>query len=233
MQKSKIEWTNYVWNPVTGCEHGCNYCYARKMANRLRGRYGYPADEPFKPTFHKVKLWDTFPIKPSKIFVSSMGDLFGDWVPTEWIDRVLDVVRINYKHTFIFLTKNPKRFSQFDFPQNAWLGYSTTGNLFYKWDERNDDNIKFVSLEPMQHCIDASLEGYTQRIDFDWIIIGQETGNRKGKHIVTSTELVYTIEFARKANIPVFVKNNLKIHFDEMSIPILKTCPQEYPEVNS
>jgi hypothetical protein len=46
MQKSKIEWTDYVWNPVTGCLHNCQYCYARKMANRLRGRYGYPADEP-------------------------------------------------------------------------------------------------------------------------------------------------------------------------------------------
>jgi protein gp37 len=229
MQKSKIEWTDCVWNPVTGCLHNCQYCYARKMANRLKGRYGYPADEPFKPTFHKLRLWDTFPIKPSRIFVSSMGDLFGDWVPTEWINQVLDLVKINYKHTFIFLTKNPKRYSNFYIPQNAWIGYSTTGKLYHKWDIDHQDNVKFVSLEPMAEAMSASLEGYIHLINFQWLIIGAETGNRTGKYIVTENMLQSTIKIARKVGMKIFVKNNLRDLFDNMMIDLLKVRSQEYP----
>lgn len=209
MNKTKIEWTDYVWNPVTGCEHQCPYCYARKMANRLKGRYGYPVDEPFKPTFHELKLWDTFPKRPSKIFVSSMGDLFGEWVTAEWINRVLDVVRINYKHTFIFLTKNPKRYSEFDFPKNAWIGYSTTGTLHHKWDERHNDNIKFVSIEPMKEPLNIRLNGYAQAINFDWLIVGKETGNRKGKYLFVNEWLDDVQDFTSKMGIPLFVKDNI------------------------
>ncbi len=142
--------------------------------------------------------------------------------------NILYYVRLFPKIIFIFLTKNPKRYSDFDFPKNAWIGYSTTGNLFHKWDERHADNIKFVSLEPMAEPMTASLEGYAQRIDFAWLIIGQD-GNRKGKHIVNSEELRSTLEFARKAGMKVFVKDNLKSHFDEMLIPMFKVAPQEFP----
>lgn len=223
MQRSKIEWTQYVWNIVTGCEGNCPYCYARKMANRLRGRFGYPADEPFKPTFHRVKLWDTFPKKPSRIFVSSMGDLFAECVPTEWIDRVLDVVRINYKHTFIFLTKNPKRYSEFDFPENAWIGYSTTGPLYHRWDIRHTDNVRFVSMEPLGGPLSISLNGYAQAIDFDWIIVGKETGNRKGKLIPKHEWIEEIIDFAAKADISLFIKNNIE------HTPVI----QEFPKPKS
>lgn len=192
------------------------------MANRLRGRFGYPADEPFKPTFHKVKLWDTFPKKPSRIFVSSMGDLFAECVPTEWIDRVLDVVRINYKHTFIFLTKNPKRYSECDFPKNAWIGYSTTGPLYHKW-ESLTDNIKFVSMEPLGGPLYASLSGYAQRVDLDWIIVGKETGNRKEKMIPKHEWIEEIIDFAAEADISLFIKNNLN------HTPVI----QEFPKSKS
>jgi len=229
MNKTDIEWCDYTFNPVTGCLHGCPYCYARKMANRLKGRYGYPADEPFKPTFHELKLFDTFPKHPSKIFVCSMGDLFGEWVPREWIVRVLDVVRINRKHTFIFLTKNPARYLDFEFPKNAWIGYSTTGQLYHKWHDKHQDNVKFVSLEPMAEAISASPEGYTQRIDFQWLIIGSESGNRKGKYIATPGMLASTIKFARKAGMKIFVKKSMEKYFGETQIDILKVRPQEFP----
>jgi protein gp37 len=199
------------------------------MANRLKGRYGYPADEPFKPTFHKLKLWDTFPKNPSKIFVCSMGDLFGEWVSHEWIDRVLDVVRINYKHTFIFLTKNPNRYSEFVFPANAWIGYSTTGQLYHKWDIIHQDNVKFVSLEPMAESIHASLKGYMHRINFQWLIVGAESGSRKNKHVVTPHMLLSTIDFARKVGMKIFVKDSLKGYFGKMLVNELKVRPQEYP----
>lgn len=56
---TKIEWATDVWNPVTGCSPisiGCDNCYARRMANRLRGRFGYPKDDPFRVTFHPDRL---------------------------------------------------------------------------------------------------------------------------------------------------------------------------------
>ena len=37
MNKSLIEWCDFTWNPVTGCQHGCLYCYAAKQANRFSG----------------------------------------------------------------------------------------------------------------------------------------------------------------------------------------------------
>ena len=59
MGKTKIEWTDYVFNPITGCtpiSEGCKNCYAERMAQRLKGRFGYDKDNPFKVTFHSDKL---------------------------------------------------------------------------------------------------------------------------------------------------------------------------------
>lgn len=59
MGDTQIEWTDKTWNPVTGCtpiSEGCANCYAKRMANRLRGRCGYPEDEPFRVTLHEDKL---------------------------------------------------------------------------------------------------------------------------------------------------------------------------------
>ncbi len=119
MNKTKIEWCDSTWNPVTGCLHGCEYCYAQKIANRfgtinkmiesaaeeginldskyfsnpdyfselneaVRDENGkiepYPTN--FYPTLHKYRLDDPQKWKkPRTIFVCSMADLFGDWVP--------------------------------------------------------------------------------------------------------------------------------------------------------
>ena len=86
MNRSSIEWTRYTWNPVTGCKHGCTYCYARRLAEgRLKGRFGY--DNGFEPTFHQNRLLEPQNVKkPSMIFTCSMGDLFGEWVPRQWIN---------------------------------------------------------------------------------------------------------------------------------------------------
>jgi protein gp37 len=110
MTKTKIEWCNYTWNPVTGCLHNCPYCYAAKMVKRFAGK-DYSGE--FKPMFHSNRLEE--PKKkiktPQNVFVCSMADLFGDWVPDEWIQQVLDACKAAPQHRYLFLTKNPERYS--------------------------------------------------------------------------------------------------------------------------
>lgn len=110
---TKIEWTDQVWNPVTGCDKvspGCAHCYAERMAKRLRGRFGYPADNPFKVTLHPDRL--TEPLKhsiPTMYFVCSMGDLFHKDVPDDFINRVFAIMALCPQHIFQVLTKRPER----------------------------------------------------------------------------------------------------------------------------
>lgn len=81
---------------------------------RLRGRYGYPAAEPFRVTLHPERL--TEPLrwrKPSRVFVCSMGDLFHEDVPDEFIDKVMSVIAYAYWHTFVILTKRPERMAEY------------------------------------------------------------------------------------------------------------------------
>ncbi len=130
MAKTRIEWTEYSWNPVTGCtpaSEGCQNCYAKRMANRLRGRCGYPADDPFKVTMHEDRLGEPLRWKkPRRVFVCSMGDLFHKDVPDEFIARIwwimgqcagyLDPSRYR-GHTFLILTKRPERMQKW---LNGW-----------------------------------------------------------------------------------------------------------------
>jgi len=170
MNRTKIDWPglNYTWNPVIGCKSGCSYCYARAWAKR--------AGRSFEPVFSEGQYRKPYKIKePSKIFVCSLADLFGDWIPKEWIERVLKVVKENPQHTFMFLTKNPKRYSEFDFPKNCQLGMTITGANTYK---ENADilgmaylkNYKFASIEPLLGMIDYPLN------IFDLVIVGAMTG---------------------------------------------------------
>lgn len=114
MAETQIEWADAVWNPVTGCtpiSEGCEHCYARRMAYRLRGRYGYPEDNPFCVTLHPERLGEPRKISGDgkRIFVCSMGDLFHPSVPDEFIARVWAVMQLEVRHYFIVLTKRPER----------------------------------------------------------------------------------------------------------------------------
>ncbi|MDX9788855.1 MAG: phage Gp37/Gp68 family protein [Desulfobacterales bacterium] len=114
---TKIEWCDEVWNPVTGCtpiSEGCKNCYAARMAKRLGGRYGYPANDPFRVTFHPDRLNDPLKSKQQRrIFVCSMGDLFHDEVPFNHIAAIFGVMVSASRHTFMLLTKRPDRAIKF------------------------------------------------------------------------------------------------------------------------
>src|SRR5574343_372291 len=115
MADTKIEWATKSWNPVTGCSHagspGCDHCYARRMAIRLQGRFGYPErpDDPFRVTFHPERLDDPRKWrKPQRIFVCSMGDLFHNDVRNEWLQQTFYIIRQNHRHSYMLLTKRPE-----------------------------------------------------------------------------------------------------------------------------
>jgi protein gp37 len=122
--KTRIEWTDATWNPVTGCfpvSAGCANCYAKRMAERFPKTHG-PA--PWSDVDREVEFKDIIfhpdrldqPLrwkKPRRIFVSSLGDLFHEDVKDEWIDKVMGVTRLAPQHTFIFLTKRPERMKRY------------------------------------------------------------------------------------------------------------------------
>jgi len=123
-----IEWARWTWNPVTGCKTGCPYCYARDIA--LQDRKTWPRG--FEPDFRQDRLSAPQHTRvPSgaeldpglrSVFVCSMADLFGDWIPQEWIEAVLAEVRRAPQWTFLFLTKFPARLVGIEWPANAWVG---------------------------------------------------------------------------------------------------------------
>lgn len=119
-----------TWNPITGCRHECIYCWSRRMVERFLKRTKKYRDVGFEPAFHECELSVRF--RPGElVFVSDMGDMFGEWVPREWILRVLEHISKFPKTRFLLLTKNPKRFLEFidAIPGNCILGATIETNL--------------------------------------------------------------------------------------------------------
>lgn len=225
MNKTKIEWTDYTWNPLIGCHNNCFYCYAQKFQKRFyrRNEVMYFPDRLNEPTQLN---------KESKIFVCSMGELFGDWIDSNYINRILDTVKNYPYHIFQFLTKNPKRYKEFRFPSNAWLGVTVAPrfgtSVDYLWENidsvlpmnRNNlkhDNIRFVSYEPLIRPIHLGSCFHILRDDkgnprelFEWVIIGAMTGSGSKKFQPKVEWIKSILKEADKYNIPIFMKNNLK-----------------------
>jgi len=174
-----IEWARWSWNPVTGCKHNCPYCYARDIATRYSGTAAYPVG--FEPVLHPKRLAGPQQVQvPAaaetdlgyrNVFVCSMADLFGRWVPDAWIRAVLQAVTDAPQWNFLFLTKFPIRLSSFVFPKNAWIGTSVDCQARVRNAETAFANVKaqvkWLSCEPLiepLHFQDLSV--------FDWVVIG-------------------------------------------------------------
>ena len=237
MNKTKIEWCDMTWNPVTGCYHECKYCYAENIAKRFgikfHSAYGevYELDEPylrtisgcekrkipypygFDPTFHRYRLDEpAHTKKPQNIFVCSMADLFGDWIPDEWIKQVFESCEKAPQHRYLFLTKNPKRYlklaknDQLPKTGNFWFGTTVTRkSMPYFYAPPGKQNT-FLSIEPIQEDFERR---YEEERFVNWVIIGAETGNRKGGVIPKREWIEYIVNRCKEKNVPVFMKSSL------------------------
>lgn len=204
MNKTKIEWTDYSWNPITGCLHNCWYCYAKKMFTRF--------NKSFEPTFYPERLAEINKLKTkhNKIFVCSVADLFADWTNKEWTEKVLDTIRWNYDQEFQLLTKAPENLKKFNIPKNCWVGVTCNNGKDYlnamKYLPYVDCKVKFLSFEPL--LADIEEEGFEMDLkDINWIIIGKLTGSKKVK--LEDSWVNNILNRAVDYKVPVFIKNNV------------------------
>jgi protein gp37 len=178
-----ISWAAWSWNPVTGCLHGCNYCYAREFANRPRYASAYPAG--FTPLFHPDRLAAPANNRIPKqhlhdpywwrVFVVSMGDLYGNWMPDEWIAQVHAAMLVSPQWEYLLLTKFPRRYVGLDLPPNAWVGTSVDEQKRVKLAEDafrqiEGVKVKWLSLEPLKEPLE-----FSDLSMFDWVVIGAKT----------------------------------------------------------
>lgn len=223
---TKIEWTDRTWNPIVGCtkiSSGCKNCYAERMAARLatieQTKYKYlPVVENGKwngktyfdeSIINKPYEW----IQPRKVFVCSMGDLFHEYIPLEWIEQVWSVICDTPNHTYQILTKRADRMLQFTnwtyVPDNVWLGVTVEDQ---KNTERIDSlikiqsKVKFISAEPLleEIKINPFEFGYG---GINWVVAGQETGTGKRPFKREWLESLYLQ--CKEFNVPFFDKKDI------------------------
>ena len=201
---NKIGWCSMTWNPVIGCKNNCNYCYARTMNKRFKFIKNWNSPEWKEKSFKKK-----FPKKPQRIFVGSMSEI-AHW-EREWMEKVLDKIKLYPQHIFQFLTRESKVYRKYIFPNNCWLGITVTGNkeaCYFDFGvaPENANLIKFVSIEPILGRIKPES---LYHLKVNWIIIGAETGNRKGKVIPNLKWIYDIINYCDKNNIPVYIKDSI------------------------
>jgi protein gp37 len=246
--KRGIEWTDYTWNPIGGCQHGCRWkmpdgsiaeCYAETVAERV-AQSAYPSGFEYhywRPEFLYEPLKQ---LKPARIFLDSMSDLMGHWVPKDQIEAVLDVCRRAEWHQFQLLTKNAPRLLEFNFPPNVWVGVSAPpsimfgrtlsvaqqGRMLKRMLEILDQiqvPVRWMSIEPLSFDIAPLLESS----NLQWAVIGAATNGAKA-YQPKSEWVANVLSVLDKKGTSVFFKGNLiwspwREDFPEIELPVAAT----------
>jgi protein gp37/ParB-like chromosome segregation protein Spo0J len=219
----QVSWAAWTWNPITGCLHNCKYCYAREGAlynENLKPFYPFG----FEPAFYEYRLEaprnsplpDGVENDPrlGRVFVVSMGDLFGKWVPDEWIERVFAAARTSPEWEYLFLTKFPQRYVGLDLPASAWIGTTVDEQYRVKIAEEafrkiKGVRVKWLSLEPLLSPLE-----FTDLSMFDFVVIGSQSATRQPggfvKEFAPKIEWVMKLtQQAKQAGCAVYHKPNL------------------------
>lgn len=184
--RSKIEWTDATWNPVTGCTKitaGCDHCYAERFAERFRGVPGHPFENGFELTLRPTRLDEPLRWKEARmIFVNSMSDLFHKEVPWSYVDHVFDTMEKADWHIFQVLTKRSslmreylrRRYGTRLAPEHIWCGVSVEdagARSRIEHLKQSPVTIRFLSAEPLLGPVaPMDLSGVA------WVIVGGESG---------------------------------------------------------
>jgi protein gp37 len=208
--KSTIEWTEFTWNPVTGCNKispGCKNCYAERMAKRLQKIGVQRYKNAFELAMHRDVLqvplsWKT----PKVIFVNSMSDLFHEKVPLSFIQDTFDVMRRAHWHTFQILTKRSERLKMLapmiEWSDNVWMGVSVESQRYV---ERIDhlravpSAVRFLSIEPLLSRINKM-----DLKNIDWVIVGGESGPKARK--LDQEWVIHIKDICERYSVPFFFK---------------------------
>ena len=235
-----IGYADFSWNVLTGCRHGCAWCYARPIAERLQRQatlgddctqpggglheirypHGSGADSyryGFEPTFHSHRLRAPAQRrKPAVIFVSDMGDALGAWWPAAWIAQTLGVIRACPQHQFLLLTKHPIRYAEFELPPNAWPGVTLTGAE----DEDKEGRLSYFlgATEGAHRRRWVSYEPILGPLPpattafVSWVVMGPLNGPRRTPYItsITGRLLWDAINACRFDNVPVWLKDECR-----------------------
>lgn len=246
MEKSKIEWTHNTYNPVrlkTGgfycakVSRACTYCYAEIMARRFAAMRGIPY-EPYtnRKEFPEMKLMEgmidgwKFKKRAALNFVSSMTDIFGEFVPDWMIFKILDAEAAAPRQIFQNLTKRHTRALEIvlkwlhlrgisECPENMWFGFTVENQD--EADKRLDflmeipAKILFVSCEPLLGFLNLEKWLYTRYVmgggrhmyrQLSWVIAGGESGNNKGTQPMHPDWPKGLLRQCQAADVPFFFK---------------------------
>ncbi|MBA7577782.1 hypothetical protein ES708_19637 [subsurface metagenome] len=243
--KNRIGWCSMTFNPVWGCRNNCPYCYARAMAKRFWEKmlenefyyYYYEKEHPnwvwtglegeyagidkFRPVFLKSQFNKKLPKKPQRIFVGSMSEIY--YWEKFWIEGVIKKIKLYPQHTFMFLTQHPEVYAKHLFAPNCWFGVTMIRN---KPIERaicipTKKGLKFLSIEPILEKIDIET---IDDFEPNWVIVGAETGKRKGKIVPKKEWIEIIVDFCNRTGVPLYLKDSLKNIYPEEI--------KEFPKIN-
>lgn len=219
MNKTKIEYLDYCWNFLTGCNNWRNpaicggggtefKCWAKSMAERFGWWFG--------PEYWISRIVEPYKIRGSKrIGVCFTGDLFANDVdPLKFgmKDDIMTVIHWTPKHQYFFLTKCPWNLAKWGkFPDNAWVGVSVTNERQYNQAIHHLADVeaknKWLSFEPLMESVKPTDDMAV--VGIKWIVIGGLSNKPINQQ--PKGEWIRDIHCAaEEQGIPYFDKDNLK-----------------------
>jgi DNA repair photolyase len=175
------EWIDATFNPIKGCSHACCYCYLKD----LEARYQYNVSPRFVEEELRTNLG-----KDKVIFVGSASDMWGEWMDSLNIEKVLEHCR-RFDNEYVFQSKNPARFLEFieRFPKKSMLGATIeTDRYLERISEAPDISNrvramkrikcqKFISIEPILRFDLERLVRMIFQIRPSFVTIGADSKN--------------------------------------------------------